>query len=402
MDEVGKKDFLIRICCIIASFCLWIYISIINNPIKTVVVKNIQVQLLNTDSIKADKLAIDPNQQLTVNLTVKCNASKVIDLKASNFKVTADMSYYAIKQGKNRMPVEVQDTPSGVSVVKDESLWVDVEVDTLEAKVFPIQSKIEGKPEEGTYMNNPTIRPVEAEVTGPSKYLTKVEKVIVYGKVESFTSAKEVSLPLMAVDKSGNEIKEVSISPQTASVTLLISKIKTIPIKVVLEGKVSNNYVLDSVDNSVENVQITGEDSVLNSIESISTESIDINNLSDSKEVDAKLVLPQEVILVNSKNSVKIKLNVDKIDSKSLSCEIKGINLDNSLNYNFDPSTINILISGQSKKIKDISEKDITATVDLKGVNEGNTTLPVNVTVPPEINIVSKSTDTIKVIVTKK
>lgn len=402
MGEVGKKDFIIKICCLIASFCLWIYISIINNPIKTVVVKNIQVELVNTDTIKASQLIVSPNQDLTVNLTVKCNANKIIDLKAGNFKITADLNYYAVKKGENRIPVQVVDSPQGVSVVKDENLWVDVDVDSLESKIFPIQSKLEGKPQEGMYLNNPTINPSEAEVSGPSSYLSKVEKVIVFGNVNNFTSSNVVSLPLMAVDKSGNEIKEVSLTPKSANVTLVMSKIKTVPIKVELQGTVAHDYILDSIENSMENVQITGDDSVLNNITSISTEGINIDNLSENKEVDTKIVLPPGILLVNSKDSVNVKINVDKVESKIISCDIKAINLDNNYNYSFETNTINITISGGSKKLSNITDKDISANVDLKNYGEGTVKLPINISVPPEFVVTSKSLDETMVTISKK
>lgn len=402
MDYARKKKLIVKICCLVASFCLWIYISIINNPIKTVEVKDVQVELLNTDSIKASQLVIDPDQNLNVNLTAKCNASNVKYAKAGNFKVTADISSYAIKKGTNKIPVEVSKTPDGVSVVNDGAFWVDVEIDSLETKSFTIQSKIEGKAQDGVYMNNPGIKPAQVDVSGPSKYLAKVEKVIAYGSIDSFANTIGASLPLMAIDKSGNEVKAVSLSQNKADVTLVMSKIKTVPVKVVLEGTVDGKYSLDSVASSTENVQITGSDSVLNSIDAISTESININNLGENKEVDAKLILPQGILLVNSESTVNVKINLDKIETKSLDCDIKGINLDNNFNYKFDTNTINVTISGASKKLSSISEKDITATVDLKGYSTGFESLPVNITAPSGINIVSKSTDNIKVTISIK
>ncbi|MHC1685673.1 MAG: YbbR-like domain-containing protein [Clostridiaceae bacterium] len=401
MDEVSKKDFLAKLCCIIAAFCLWTYISIINNPIKTIVVKNISVELINTDAIKTSQLIVEPNQELTVSLTVKCNASKVFDLKANNFKVVADMSFYAIKKGKNRIPVDVE-APSGVTVVKDEGMWVDIEVDSLETKRFSVDSKISGKVQDGTYMNSPIIKPTEAEVSGPATYIAKVEKVIAYGNVDSFTSTSDATLPLMAIDKNGDQVKEVSVTPIDANVKVVMSKIKTVPVRVEIMGSLDSKYVLDSVDNSVETIQITGDQAVLDSITSISTENINISDFTEDKQVNAKLVVPEGIILVNNKSSINVKINIDTIETKTIKCEIKEVNLDENYNSKLETTSVEVTISAGSRKLKNIFSKDIIATVDYTNLNEGVFSIPINISYPSGVNIISKSKDNISVTISKK
>ena len=51
MDKDGKQQFIIKICCVIAAFVLWLFITSTENPLTAYKIKNIPVQLLNTDTL---------------------------------------------------------------------------------------------------------------------------------------------------------------------------------------------------------------------------------------------------------------------------------------------------------------------------------------------------------------
>ena len=49
MDKEGKQQYIIKICCVIAAFALWLFITSTENPVTAYKIKSIPVQLLNTD-----------------------------------------------------------------------------------------------------------------------------------------------------------------------------------------------------------------------------------------------------------------------------------------------------------------------------------------------------------------
>ncbi|WP_396276502.1 CdaR family protein [Haloimpatiens lingqiaonensis] len=144
MDKKRRKDFIIKICCLIVAFGLWLYISNIENPIKTTVIRNVQVNIVNKDVLSQYDLVQLPKQSYTVNVTVKGATSEIYAIKPSSFKLEADISNYALKKGTMKIPVEVKSSPGNVSIINPESLWVKMELDNFSQKKVPVKLNIKG------------------------------------------------------------------------------------------------------------------------------------------------------------------------------------------------------------------------------------------------------------------
>lgn len=403
MDKTSKKDFIIRICCFIAAFCLWIFVSNESNPIKTVTVKNVKIELINSESILQNKLIVQANQELSINLVVKGSSNKVFDLKSDNFEVVADLGAYALKKGSNMVPVEIKDSPSDVTIVKDDKFWIDIEIDEYKEKNFKIKTdKINIKQKDGLFINEPIIKPLEAKVSGPSMYMLNVDGVYAIGDINDFKTASENDLRLIAVDKKGNEIKEVSVNPKYARVTISSSKIKTVPIKINTEGTLPKVYIIDEAYPSPGNVQITGGDSELEKITSISTEPINIGNLSGTNTVDVKLIIPPKISIINPDQKITAVINIQKLIQKDFSVKIKTINISSEYEVALLNEDLNVTLSGSETKTNSLVNNDINCFVDFTGLKPGEYTLPISIVVPTGITVNSKSIDKVSVVIKKK
>lgn len=403
MDKTSKKDFIIRICCFIAAFCLWIFVSNESNPIKTVTVKNVKIELINSESILQNKLIVQANQELSINLVVKGLSNKVFDLKSDNFELVADLGAYALRKGSNMVPVEIKDSPSDVTIVKDDKFWVDIEIDEYKETNFNIKTdKINIKQKDGLFINEPIIKPLEAKVSGPSMYMSKVEGISAIGDINDFKTASENDLRLIAVDKKGNEIKEVNINPKYARVTVSSSKIKTVPIKINTVGTLPKAYIIEDSYPSPGNIQITGGDSELEKITSISTEPINIENLSGTNTVDVKLIVPPKISIINSEQKITAVINILKLVQKDFSIKIKTINISSEYEVVLQNEDLSVTLSASETKTNSLVNNDINCFVDLTGLKPGEYTLPINIVVPTGITVNSKSSDKVSVIIKKK
>ena len=66
----NKQKVIVQLVCILLSLCLWIYVTNIKNPIKSYELKNVPVEILNSNSLQDSGLALVPNQNFYVKRTV--------------------------------------------------------------------------------------------------------------------------------------------------------------------------------------------------------------------------------------------------------------------------------------------------------------------------------------------
>jgi YbbR domain-containing protein len=405
MDKGGKQEFIIRVCCIIAAFVLWLFITSTENPISDYQIKNIPVQLVNMDILDDSNLTLVPGQKLEIDLSIKgANTSILLDKKAEDFTVVADLSVYALKEGEQNIPIEIRRSPDNINVVNSDSLFIKVNLDKLVETKLPINFNVSGKPKQGYYSSEPQLSQKNATVVGGSKFVSTVTAITVEENIQDSESDIIKNYKLIPVDSKGKEIDEVTVKPSHIDVKIPIRKTKNVGVKVKTTGKLSTNLVLGSIKVIPEGFDITGSAEALNNIENLNTESIDLSKISETTTIDSKVTIPEGLSLVsaNSEAVVKVQINVVKIVQKSISLDIKYVNLDT--NYEVTPlkNKSELVVSASETVINSLDLSKFVATVDLINLVEGEHTITVLVPMPDGIKLISSSPEKILVTITKK
>jgi YbbR domain-containing protein len=405
MDKGGKQEFIIRVCCIIAAFILWLFITSTENPISDYKIKNIPVQLVNMDILDDSNLTLVPGQELEIDLSIKgANTSILLDKKAEDFTVVADLSAYALKAGEQKIPIEIRRSPDNINVVNSDSLFIKVNLDKLIETKLPINFNIIGKPKEGYFASEPQLSQDNATVVGGSKFVSTVKEIIVEENIQDAESDVIKSYKLIPVDSKGKEISEVIVKPSNINVKIPIRKTKTVGVKVKTIGKLNTKYVLESIKVLPERFDITGSAEALNNIEYLNTESVDLSKISKTTTIDVKVTIPGGLSLVNatSEATVKVQINVIKIVKKNISLDIKYVNLDS--NYEVKPlnNKSELVVSASETIINSLDLSEFSATVDLINLVEGEHNITVLVPMPDGIKLITSSPDKILVTITKK
>ncbi|WP_406541894.1 hypothetical protein [Clostridium ljungdahlii] len=100
MERKNKRNqILVKICCVIASFILWLYIFNIEDPMRERKIV-VPVTIVNKDALAQSKLVQIDNQSASISLLIKGNASNVYSVKPSDFKLQSDLNAYVMKKGK--------------------------------------------------------------------------------------------------------------------------------------------------------------------------------------------------------------------------------------------------------------------------------------------------------------
>lgn len=403
MDKKSKKEIVVKIMCFLASFGLWMYITNYENPIKTYKIKNIPVTINNADSLKSSNLTLAPNQKAQITLTIKGNAPDIYRVKPSEFKITADISSYAVKQGENNIPVQIIKSPNNVNIVQGDNMWVNVKIDKIEKKSVSVVVKKQGKTTYLTELYEAFSNPSKAVISGASESVSMVDHVEATAVIKNEDEDTfESKAKLIAIDAKGNVVNDVDIEPKNINITLTKrEKVKSAAVNVVTTGQPANGVKITSITPSTANVELIGTSDGLSNISSINTEAIDLSKISSTQTLNVKLVVPDGIKLANSDDTISVNIDTDNTIQKSFSVNIDTANLGPNLKTQMGNNTVGVVVSGYESVINGIKDGDIKASVDLSNLSEGTYNLPINLTLPSGVTKVSQTADKTSVTVTK-
>ncbi|HDK7168438.1 hypothetical protein EXQ31_15480 [Clostridium botulinum] len=425
---MGKKskteNIIVKICCIIASFALWLYIFNIENPIKEQKI-TVPVNIVNKESMNELELALMPKEVNTVTLIIKGNVKDIYSVKAEDFKVEADLNSFGLKKGENKIPVKVKKSPGSIKIVNEENLWTKITLDKLKSKTVPIKIKVTGTPKDGYAALNPIIKEETATIYGTETYINKVKEVVGKCNIEGKSSEIKTNISLQAKTYDGDIINEVSVEPSKVYVKIPLTRIKRIPVNMRLSEDISNNKNIESITPLQSEVEISGEEEVIQNIKYIDTEMININSIKIGQEnIESNLVVPKGVILVSGNNTIKLKVKFkviedkkedeknkdkdkeenkeDKIIEKKATKDINIINEPKDKEVLLSQSNVTINMKGNKDVIDKINVDNIKCYVDLKNVSLGENIVKVIVDMGDNKIDYSVNLDSIKVTVKEK
>ncbi|MEY8001652.1 YbbR-like domain-containing protein [Clostridium sp. Mt-5] len=407
MEEKNKKSqILIKVCCVIAAFILWLYIFNVENPIteRKIVVP---VTIVNKDVLAQSKLVQVGNDQFNISLVIKGNASDVYSVKSSDFQLNSDLSSYVMKRGENNIPVTVKKSPDNISIANNENLWIKIQLDELKKKSIPIKVTLTGKPKEGYYALDPVLKMEKAEISGAQDSVNAVKYAVAVYDVKYAQNDINTTVSLQPQDASGNLIKNVEINPAAVKITVPVGKIKTVPVNVKIQGNSASGEVTSSITAVPDKIDISGNESVIKNISGIDTEPIDLSKIGDASNVQVKLVVPKGVKLINNNGIVQLKISsgtvkTDGESQKQLNLNIQIRNLNDSYTAKLSSSSASIVVSGSDSIVNNLNADSIACFVDTSSMSEGVQSANVVVSLPQGLSLVSQSPQNVNIDIRQK
>ncbi|OSA96676.1 UNVERIFIED_ORG: hypothetical protein B2H98_08000 [Clostridium botulinum] len=385
-----NKSLVAKLICLLLSFGLWLYISNVENPVRTYELKGVPVELINKESISKFNLAIVGEESFTVDLTLEGATSEITKAKKDSFKLTADMSSYALKNGENIIPIQIVSYPQNINIKNNGFLGIKIKLETLITKDVSLKSQVNITYKENIYKKDLTVSPEKATISGPESEVNKVDRGILVGNIENLEKDINKKFPIKFVTKDNKEVKGITSKVNEAELNIKVNNGKTVPINIKTIGMSNDGISIESMVAEPKSVHIIGEDKILNSINSIDTQEINISNITADAEVNTNLKLLEGVTIQENSQNVKVKFSVKKAQevTKNISCAVEYTNLNPNLIIDSSKSTANVSISGLESVINSITEAEFKATVDLSNISEEGT-----YTYKPSVISVNNRTD---------
>ena len=371
-----KQKIIVQIVSLFISIGLWLYVTNTENPIRTVEVSKVPVQLLNANDLSKQGMALVPNQSIYVDLKVEGYSQDVYKLNKDNFSIKIDLAEYALKLGDNSIPITIVDTPSNVTVKNTSNLVVTVKIEEIIEKDFKVESRIDVAAKANYYVAQPQINPETVTVSGPKSLVSQVKGVVVLGQEDNVFEDIVKNYEVVAIGDSGDTVEGVKLSTERVQVIIKVNPGKSVPIKVGTIGNAGYNINIASMELSQNYVEITGPQYILDSISEIYTEAIDLSRITKNSNMEVALIFPDGIEKA-SISYVTVSIEVEEAKesqenevTREFEVEYTTSGLASDFNMTASSDKVKIVLKGSKNKLDSINIENIVASIDLSSITD--------------------------------
>lgn len=401
MPKFLTKNLPLKLLAIAGAVFLWFY----------VVNEGYEVGFLDAEiPIETYNLAEDlavANELGTAKIKVRAPAQDWSKVSIDN--ITAFVDLKGIRKGIFSKEVKVSVDDPSITILDVDPEKISVTLEELQSLSKEIEVETIGSVNEAYETQDPTITPDKVEIKGSQSSIEKISKVVAPVQLNGEMTEIKTQVELEARDSSNQKITNLVIIPKTAEVAIPVrkkSEIKTVGIKANVVGDPASGYWVKQTTVSPNSVAVQGNADTINDLSYISTQSIDIANITATTEKQVALDLPDEVTVVDSDQvTVKIEVEAQNI-TKSVSAAPRYTGLATDLRVALaTPSAVSLQVTGPAPQLNALKDGEITTNINLSGKSSGNHKIAITsgaISLPTGISLKSIETKEIQVLVQKK
>ena len=203
--------------------------------------------------------------------------------------------------------------------------------------------------------------------------------------------------------KLPNGTKITSISPAEFSLTLDSVVVKKVPVHLDMKGSPQEGYEISHISIKPEFVEVSLAKSEAKELKNVMTAPLDISEVKENVEEEIALVLtgldpPRSI----SERKVEVSILIsEKIVEKTMTnVAVELINSQYKTKVN--PATFQLTVKGPYHLIHELSGKNVSARIDLKGLKPGKYSKKAEIRLPEKVSLVEAKPLRFKISVSKK
>ncbi len=405
-----KSNWLLKIMSVFFAVILWSYVLAENDPLRTREIEDVPVRYSNSEELSAKDLAIlggfsDILSSVTVK--VEANQSEVKYLNNKNVFAYADLSTIN-GTGEHVINITAESTYGEVLTISPSQITVSI--DDLVTRMVPVIVETTGSVADGYYAMQPAVSAEVINITGARADVEKVVKAVCTVNLTGLTSGYKQSIETKLLDTAGNTVNSSLFTGSIPSVIVSIDvpAKKTVPVNtgdlLLGQEEIASGYEIAGITVDPQTVDILGEKSVLDSIDSISLTPISVSGASSDIVSLLSYDLPNGVTLL-TEGQPQVYISIKEITDVKL-FEGVNINIENlpkGLKASLDIDSIDVSVIAGINKLKLLFRQDVIAYVDLSGLSAGEHVIPITFVLPEGFDEknVSSSTKQVTVTLTK-
>mgnify|MGYP001489629352 CR=1 FL=1 len=383
MDSWFQSKWFIRVLSLAFAVTLFIFVNVESNTSgsdSSIPARNNQVHTL--DDVPVD-IHIDSDNYVVSGVpefaTVTLEGAPSVIMPAlfnRNFSVYVDLEGL----GEGEHTVELEHTLSEDIKVYIEPKTIVVTIEERATEEFPITVEFlnEDALPEGYEVGSYELDQTTVTITTSRTTMEQIGVVKIYvdlAGVDGPIQNREV--PINVYDTQGNELN-VRLDRESVEISVeFINPSKVVPLNIETTGELPEGFSLISISANLDEVEIFAVSDILQGIDSISTEPIDLSQITESGTIEVGFDLPAGV---NTGDLETIEVTIQVEETRTIEAmAIEEEELEEGFEVTF------------------LSRYDFRSIVDLDGLDEGEHQVPVtidweeidDVTVTPEFEEVT-------------
>ena len=369
------------------SALVWVVWTIGQNP---------DAERLFSDDILVDEVNLGPSLVLaspieSVRVTVGGPKENLDQLSVRHFSARVDLA--GIGAGVHQIPVRVDMADPAMDVVRITPETVTVQIDPFEVRAFEVTARLESAPAIGfsADLNNVVSSPASVQVSGGASEMGEVASVIANLSLEGATSDVSTQALLIPTDRSGNEVENVRLDPQTAQVRVPIARItsrKRVPVLAEVTGSVAPGFFIREISVVPTTVEIRGQPEDIERVTAVSTAAFNVDGARGDVEGNVAFDSPVGVRVLSDEPTAAVVVVVEPLaDTTTIQVAAVAVNLDSSLSAAVSQPSLQVVVGGSVETLRELRAGDIMAELDLSNLSPGRHQLRPVITVPPGIEI---------------
>ncbi len=292
MDRFLENDTVIKILAVVMAILLWLIVSS-GNPAQ-VVTRSFGPISVTEAPLTQSNLTASSVVPSTISVAIKGSPQSVESAKIQDFTAFVDLRSIT-HAGTYSLPVHVS-APTGTSLASIVPKTVVVTVEKLGTKKVPVSLRILGTPAPGYELKSSSASVKTATINGPTTELALVHQLVADVSVGGHSSGFQEQVILLPVNKHGQVVPHVQVTPNLVSASLSIAAIpphKKVPVVVKYTGVPASGYTINNISVSPTSVDITGTTSALAGVTAIDTQPVSVSGQTSSIAETMTLVFPK-------------------------------------------------------------------------------------------------------------
>lgn len=219
--------------------------------------------------------------------------------------------------------------------------------------------------------------------TGTNAYPVSIDLSTASGRKEINLSPNSPYLE----DRLPEGLEVLSVNPRTLRIEFDKKLTKRVPVNLDARIKFAPQYALaDSISIAPREVNLEGPESYIESVDTINTEPLRFDSLSESIDRQFALRLPNKPFVQANHNAVHVQIPVDKLTEGKLTIPVRIRNPLFKGTLTLVPSKVDVIYQTTLNQYESIHPEDFRVTVDASLVNTGSAPdkLPLKLVSKPE------------------
>jgi YbbR domain-containing protein len=359
---------------LVLGLSVWVSAVSTADPNETQAYPNpIPLQVIGQDP----SLVITSNLPSTVEVSLRAPRSVWEVLTTLEDSVKASLDLTALSAGEHTVPVQITVARRPYQIVLVNPTTVTVNLESLDSQTFPLVLSLTGQPAAGYQAGDASMDLTEVAISGPASLVKQVARTRVVVNLDGIRESIDESLQIQVVDAQNNPVKGLTINPESVRVDIPISLLggfRDVAVKVIVEGQQAAGYRIENISVFPPVVTVFAKNpELVNALPGVvETQPLDLQDRHEDVSTRLTLDLPDNITIIGSK-TVQVQVSISPIQtSLTLSNQpINVIGLSEGLSAQVFPPSVDVIISGPVPVLDVLTSKDITISVDCKGLQAG-------------------------------